>query len=128
MTILVALPGFVADRYKELTKITTAANKKNSNPITALISTKNGKGTILISKSTAGNDYFTKCRYYMEYGVKEYWIVDLYANQIVVYLNQEDGSPIVHKYTFEDQVKVSLFDDLYIDFNEVRSGLASLPN
>lgn len=79
----------------------------------------------VISKSTARNDYFTKCSYYMEYGVKEYWIVDLFANQILVYLNQEEESPIVHKYTFDDQVKVSLFDGLYIDFKEV---LASLPS
>ena len=79
----------------------------------------------VISKSTARNDYFTKLNYYMEYGVAEYWIVDQFANQIVVYLNSDEGSPLVQRYTFSDSVKVGQFDDLYIDFNEV---LLSLPN
>ena len=79
----------------------------------------------VVSKSTGLNDYITKCGYYMEYGVKEYWIVDLYADQILVYLNREDDTPIVQKYSFQDKVKVSIFDDLCIDFKEV---LASLPS
>ena len=78
----------------------------------------------VISKSTARNDYFTKCSYYMEYGVKEYWIIDQLADQILVYLNSGEESPTVYRYTFSDMIKISLFEDLYIDFNEV---LASLP-
>ena len=102
----------------------------------------------VISKSTGRNDYITKCGYYMEYGVKEYWIVDPYANKILVYFNKDenkDGNedenkggnkdknkdenkgdnkdekipPVVRQYTFNDKVQVSLFGDLYIDFSEV---------
>jgi len=73
----------------------------------------------VISKSTARNDYFIKYKYYMEYGVKEYWIVDLAANQITVYLNSEEGTPVIYKYVFSDKIKVNIFESLSIDFEEL---------
>jgi len=73
----------------------------------------------VVSKSTARNDYFVKLNRYIDFGVKEYWIVDLDKNQIMVYLNDGDGPPTINKYTFDNVVKVGVFDDLYIDFNEV---------
>ena len=75
----------------------------------------------VISKSTARNDYFAKTFFYLNYGVKEYWIVDLSADQITVYLNHEEKPPIIQTYTFNDRIKVSIFDDFYIDFSEVLS-------
>ena len=74
----------------------------------------------VISKSTAKNDYHTKCRTYMEYGVKEYWIVDYIKNRVVVYINSETSYPSVHMYTFSDTVKAGIFEDLSIDFNEAK--------
>ena len=71
----------------------------------------------VVSKSTAKNDYHTKCRTYMEFGVKEYWIVDHLKSRILVY---KRGNPTsVDIYTFSDVVKVGIFDDLHIDFSEL---------
>jgi len=55
----------------------------------------------VVSKSTASYDYFVKCARYMQFGVKEYWIVDLLKNQILVYLNGGEDPPEVHRYTFK---------------------------
>jgi len=73
----------------------------------------------VISESTAKNDYFRKAESYMEYGVKEYWIVDLFKKQIVVYINYSEDSPEIHKYKFTDEVTIGIFGDLSIDFNEI---------
>ena len=72
----------------------------------------------VINKSAAYKDYFEKCGRYMQYGVKEYWIVDLKKNQIMVYLNGED-TPEIQRYSFSDQIKVNVLNDFYIDFNEI---------
>ena len=73
----------------------------------------------IISKTTARHDYFTKYIRYMQFGVLEYWIVDLRKNQILVYLNSDGDSPDVFKYTFSDVIEVSLFPGLKIDFREI---------
>ena len=73
----------------------------------------------IISKSTARYVYFTKYIRYMQFGVLEYWIVDLKKNQILVYLNSEGDSPDVYKYTFNDVIGVNLFPGLKIDFREI---------
>jgi len=74
----------------------------------------------VISKSTAGNDYSVKCKSYMDFGVKEYWIVDLTANQILVYRNGGEHTPAIYRHTFADKVKIGVLEDLCIDFNEIR--------
>ena len=73
----------------------------------------------ITSRSTARNDYLIKLNRYMEFGVKEYWIVDLDRNQIMVCLNGGAEPPIIKKHTFNDIVKVNVFKDLSIDFNEI---------
>jgi len=73
----------------------------------------------VISKSTATKDYFVKPKMYMEFGVKEYWIADPYIKQVVVYTNNGDNSPVVEKYTFDDEVTIGIFGDLSIDFKEI---------
>ena len=73
----------------------------------------------VISKSTAYYDYLIKYRFYMEFGVKEYWIVDLYKKQIVVYINDGENSPDIYKYKFTDKITINVFKDLIIDFNEI---------
>jgi Uma2 family endonuclease len=75
----------------------------------------------VISKSSASHDYIEKYYWYMLYGVKEYWIVDLFQNKIVVYINgneEEEKPPEINVYSFNDKVKVEIFEDLWIDFKE----------
>ena len=74
----------------------------------------------VVSKSTAGNDYFVKSKIYMEFGVKEYWIADLLKKQIVVFINDDNKDrPDVYKYKFTDEITIGIFGDLNIDFNEI---------
>jgi Uma2 family endonuclease len=56
----------------------------------------------------------------MKFGVKEYWIVDLFKNRILVFFNTEDG-PDVFLHTFEDEIPVHVLEGLMIDFKEIRS-------
>ncbi len=55
----------------------------------------------------------------MAFGVKEYWIVDSYKNQILVNINDGEGIPKVYAYSFDDVVKISVLDDFSIDFKEI---------
>ena len=70
----------------------------------------------VVSESTGKNDYSDKCGNYTRYGVKEYWIVDLLTNQIMVHIS---GDHVVYKYTFSDEITLRAFPDLSIDFKEI---------
>lgn len=70
----------------------------------------------IVSPSSKYMDYFTKLFKYRSAGVREYWIVDPMKNRIMVYVFEED---IMEEYTFSDKVKVSIYDDLEIDFSEI---------
>jgi Uma2 family endonuclease len=74
----------------------------------------------VISKSTASHDYITKHFYYMLYGVKEYWVVDLFQNKVTVYINGGEGLPEVHVYSFDDEIRPRVFEDFVIDFKEAK--------
>ena len=72
----------------------------------------------IISPSNAGHDYVTKLNLYQKYKVKEYWIIDPRKRSIFVYFLGENGFyDLVNSYTFNDKVKVNIYDDLEIDFN-----------
>jgi Uma2 family endonuclease len=75
----------------------------------------------IVSKSTARTDYLIKLNRYMEYGVKEYWIVDLDKKQVLVCLNTGDNPPVIQEYTFNDRIKINTFNELVIDFNNILS-------
>ena len=61
-------------------------------------------------------DYFTKLFKYRTAGVREYWIVDSDKKRITVYdFESEDTKD----YSFADSVKVSIYDDLYINFSDI---------
>ena len=79
----------------------------------------------VVSKSTAGNDYFVKSKMYMEFGVKEYWIVDLQKKLITVYINDGENPPDIHKYTFSDEIEVQVLKGLSIDFKEILKMITS---
>ena len=72
----------------------------------------------IISPSNAGHDYVTKLNLYQKYKVKEYWIIDPRVKKIFVYFLDENGFyDLVNSYTFNDKVKVNIYDDLEIDFS-----------
>ncbi len=54
----------------------------------------------IISPGTFSHDYVRKLNLYLDAGVKEYWIaLDIYS--------------------FEDKVKTHIYEDLWIDFQEI---------
>ena len=57
-------------------------------------------------------DYLTKLFKYRTAGVKEYWIVNPLQKTVQVYsfIDVEDSM----QYSFDDKIKVEIFDDLYI--------------
>ena len=65
-----------------------------------------------------GNDYIRKLYYYKNAGVREYWIVDPRTEKVIVYyLEQPDFQ--MEFYTFQDIIKVNIYEDLYINFREL---------
>ncbi|MFQ7000590.1 MAG: Uma2 family endonuclease [Clostridium sp.] len=72
----------------------------------------------IISPSNSGHDYVTKLNLYQKYKVKEYWIIDPRVKKIFVYFLGENGFyDLVNSYTFNDKVKVNIYNDLEIDFS-----------
>ena len=72
----------------------------------------------MVSPYNPNNDFIRKLNLYDKYKVKEYWIVNPIKKNILVYKldeNERYGMPDI--YTFEDKVKVGIYDNLEIDFN-----------
>ncbi len=62
--------------------------------------------------------FAVKLNLYANAGVREYWIVDPAKESIFVYyLEQEHFKAEAH--TFQDKIKVNIYDDLYIDFSSL---------
>ena len=73
----------------------------------------------IVSPGNSSYDYVYKLNLYVKAGVKEYWIVDPRNKKILVYdLAQADMK--IDSYTFEDKIKVNIYDDLWIDFKELQ--------
>jgi len=72
----------------------------------------------IVSPSNSSHDYVCKLNLYANAGVKEYWIVDSKDQTILVYFFEQDSFN-VHQYTFQDKIKVNIYDDLSIDFTEL---------
>ena len=80
------------------------------------------------SPSTKSRDHVLKLNKYKECGVREYWIVDLKADQILVYLFGEewgtDEDISLKMYSFKDKVPVSIWGGkCYVDFEEIKNDL-----
>jgi Uma2 family endonuclease len=73
----------------------------------------------VVSPGSPGNDYVRKLNKYLEAGVREYWIVDPTGKLVSVY-EFEKGSTLPKEYTFDDKVKVGIYEDLYIDFSGIK--------
>lgn len=74
----------------------------------------------IVSPSNPGHDYITKLGLYHNAGVREYWIVDPQSKYIHVYnLEVED----LKVYSFQDTIKVGIYEDLYIGFAGLDLGI-----
>ncbi len=73
----------------------------------------------IISPSDPGRDLIYKLNLYARAGVREYWIVDpRNHNVLVYYLEQKDFG--VKTYTFQDVIKVNIYDDFRINFQDLK--------
>ena len=70
----------------------------------------------IISPGSKRMDYFIKLFKYERAGVMEYWIVDPEKKCITVYDFKNEN---IADYTFSDNVKANIYEDLNIDFSEI---------
>ena len=76
----------------------------------------------VLSPSTAGYDRILKLNKYWMGGVREYWIIDTNACEIMVYHFEQGSMP--EKYTFEDTVPIGISEGLIeIDFKAIMTRL-----
>ena len=71
----------------------------------------------VVSPSSVKMDYERKKKLYQESGVEEYWIVDTEKEKVSVYRFQESDQ--AREYSFDETVKVGLYDDLCLDLKEM---------
>ena len=70
----------------------------------------------IVSPASRRMDYYTKLFKYRTAGVREYWIVDPMKNQILVYDFEHEDT---EQYTFQDSIKVGIYEDLRIELGEM---------
>lgn len=70
----------------------------------------------IVSPSSRAMDYNKKLFKYRTAGVREYWIVDLMKQLIMIYNFEHD---IFEEYSFSDKVKAGIYEDLEIDFSGI---------
>ena len=70
----------------------------------------------IVSPSSRAMDYNKKLFKYRTAGVREYWIVDPMQQLIMVYDFEYDN---FEQYSFFDKVKVGIYEDFEIDFQEI---------
>lgn len=75
----------------------------------------------IVSPSSIKMDYERKKKLYQESGVEEYWIVDLEKEQVKVYRFSEDDRG--RDYSFEDTVKVGIYNDMELDLRMLKEYL-----
>ena len=73
----------------------------------------------IISPYNPSNDYVRKLNLYETFKVKEYWIINPIKKNILVYTLTDNGYDAPNSYTFQDKVKVNIYDNLEIDFNSI---------
>lgn len=76
----------------------------------------------IVSPSSKTMDYCRKLTAYEAAGVREYWIVDSMREAVIVYDLEHEEAP--HWYTFSDTVKSGIFEELALDFRELKKYLA----
>jgi len=73
----------------------------------------------IVSPGNPSHDYVRKLNLYMDADVREYWIVDPRKQTVLVYNFKENHFDDMQHYTFQDQVKVGIYDDFSIDFSAI---------
>lgn len=73
----------------------------------------------IVSPGNSSHDYVRKLSLYANNGVREYWIVDP-SKRIVLVYHLEELKFGVSIYGFEDRIKVNIYEDLYIDFAQLK--------
>ncbi|WP_297417830.1 Uma2 family endonuclease [Clostridium sp.] len=73
----------------------------------------------VISPYNPSNDYVKKLNLYEQFRVKEYWIVNPIKRTILVYVLTKNGYDAPIYYTFDDKVKVNIYENLEIDFHSM---------
>ena len=73
----------------------------------------------IVSPGNSSHDYIRKLNLYTNAGVREYWIVNPIKKSIYVYYLEETKFETT-AYTFQDKIKVNIYDDLWIDFSDIR--------
>lgn len=73
----------------------------------------------VVSPFNPSSDYVRKLNLYEQYKVREYWIVNPVKETVFVYTFDENTSHFAapENYTFKDKIKVSIYDNLEIDFD-----------
>lgn len=71
----------------------------------------------ITSPSNPKHDYIKKLNLYEEAGVREYWIVDPMAERVLVYTFDDEFH--IMNFTFQNKIKVHIYDDLEIDFTKL---------
>lgn len=71
----------------------------------------------IVSPSSERMDYFFKLFQYKAAGVREYWVVDWKKDRVTVYNFAADE---MTEYTCSDQVRSGIWEDLALDFSEIR--------
>lgn len=72
----------------------------------------------IVSPGNPEHDYVRKLNLYLDAKVREYWIVDPRNQKIFVYCF-ENETVVTDAYTFQDKIKVNIYEDLWIDFQEL---------
>ena len=74
----------------------------------------------ILSPSTSKRDMEDKRDLYERAGVKEYWIIDPYHNNVQVYILMENKTYGKSKvYGAEDKIKVSIFQDMEVELETI---------
>ena len=72
----------------------------------------------IVSPGNPGHDFIYKLNLYSKFGVREYWIADPRSQSVrVYYLEQKDFC--VRTYSFQDKIKVNIYEDFWIDFQDL---------
>lgn len=72
----------------------------------------------ILSPSNPSHDHVLKLHLYMDAGVREYWIVDPMQETVYVYHLVKERFKAT-TYTFQDRIKVGIYDDLWIGLKEL---------
>jgi len=72
----------------------------------------------IVSQSSIMKDYKEKMNNYLDFGVKEYWIVNPMTRKIMLYVKSGKDDLSVFNYTFDEIVNSEIFSGLCVDFKQ----------